>query len=146
MLMNHRAVALLAERLPNGLVHPGDPNSNQPAKVIPLPGLSNLGMPPGMAEHFAEEAGFTNDAPKMIAEAIVNALESGGFAIVAQAELEQQRAGLATPADANPAAPSVAVYCACNRKEPIFSVSVGRAMVVTSGKALRARLDEVCTC
>src|SRR4029077_2389578 len=108
MPVNSKAVKLLAERLPSGLIHPGDPDSNEPPKVIPLPGLSNLGMPPGMAAHFAAEAGLSNDAPKVIAEAIFNVLENGGFVIVPETELDQLRAEAATP-DVDPSAPTVAV-------------------------------------
>jgi hypothetical protein len=146
-MSNPRAVALLAERLPHGLTHPGDPNSNQPAKVIPLPGLSDLGMPPGMAEFFAREAGLpANDAPKVIAEAIVHTLKINRLKIVSEDYLEQLIADAATLEDIDPSAPIVGVFCKCNREKPIVGITIGRARAIISGKALRAMLDEVCSC
>lgn len=143
---NAAAIALLAERLPAGLVHPGD-GDQQPAKVIPLMGLSNLGISDAQAAHFAKESGMpANDAPKLIAEAIVALLEGdGGLELVPRAEIERLRAEAAGLDDLNPSAPMVTVRCHCNR-EPILSLAVGRAQVVTDGKTLRARLDQVCGC
>jgi hypothetical protein len=143
---NPAAVTLIAARLPNGLVHPGD-GDKQPAKLIPLPGLSNLGLPQGMAEHFAKEAGMpSSDVPQRIAEAIVHTLETDGdLELVPRAELEQLRAQAATLDDVNPNAPVVIVRCGCNT-EPILQLSIGRPLMVIDGKALRARLDAVCGC
>lgn len=87
--MNKAAVDLIASRLPTGLPHPGDPTQNTPPKLLPLPGLKSSGIPPEMAEHFAAQAGFpTADAPKLIAEAILNLLETdGGFTIIPTEDL-----------------------------------------------------------
>jgi hypothetical protein len=144
---NAAAVALIAERLPNGLVHPGD-GDTQPAKPIPMPWLGNLGLPAGQSEQFAREAGMpANDAPKVLAEAIVHLLESdGGFDIVPRTEIAQLRGEAATLDDLNPSAPVVAIHCRCNAQEPVLSLSVGRAKVTLDGAALRTRLDEVCGC
>ncbi|EUA18456.1 putative gp80 [Mycobacterium xenopi 3993] len=91
--MPNAAVAgLIAQRLPEGLLHPGDPNANQPAKLIPLPGLRSTGIPPEMAKQFAAQAGLpSHDVPKLIGEAIVYLLETEGFAIIPSTELEQLR-------------------------------------------------------
>jgi hypothetical protein len=138
---------LIAERLPNGLVHPGD-GDKQPAKPIPMPWLGNLGLPPGQSEQFSREAGMpTNDAPKVLAEAIVHLLETdGGFAIVPRTEIAQLRAQAATLDDLNPSAPLVAIHCRCNPTEPVLSLALGRAKVMLDGTVLRERLDAVCGC
>lgn len=141
--MSQRIVDLIAERLPTGLVHPGDENTKP--KVLALPGFAGRGIPPEMARHFADEAGLPpNDAPKVWAEALVHLIESdGGCVIVPKTEWDDVKAQSTAP-DAS--SPVVAVHCSCNRSEPIMSVSTGRVKVTTSGAALRKRLDEVCSC
>lgn len=145
-MSNVAVVALVAERLPAGLLHPGDPEANQPAKLIPLPGLNNLGISPQQAAQFADEAGLpTNDAPQLIAEAIVHLIETDGQSeIVPRTELDQLRARAATLDDVNPAAPTVAVHCRCEKW--LFDVTLGRARVIVDGAALRKRIDDVCGC
>lgn len=135
---------LIAERLPTGLVHPGDENTKP--KVLALPGFASRGIPPEMAKHFADQAGLPpNDAPRVWAEAIVHLIESdGGCVIVPKAEWEDVQARSQTPQDAS--THTVAVHCRCNRLEPILSVDAGRAKVTTSGGVLKQRLNEVCTC
>lgn len=147
-MSNQAAVKLIAERLPAGLVHPGDPDTNQPAKLIPLPGLSNLGIPPAMAEHFAREAGHpANDAPLLIAEAIVSLLETdGGLELVDRTELDALRNQAATLDDVDAHAPTVTVSCHCNPANPILALAIGRRTVTTSGAIMRRRLDDVCSC
>jgi hypothetical protein len=147
--MNLAAVALIVKCLTEGVMHPGDQSKDQPAKLlIPLPGFRASGLTPEQAAHFANEAGLPdNDAAKLYAEALVNAIETvGGLTLVAHTELEQLRTEAATLEDVNPSAPTVAVHCTCNRRTPIISISVGRAMVITNGTALRERLDQVCSC
>ena len=138
-----RVVDLIAERLPTGLVHPGDENT--PAKVLALPGFANRGIPPEMAKQFADEAGLPpNDAPKVWAEAIVHLIESdGGCVIVPRSEWDDVKARSVVPQEGSPV---VAVHCGCNRKDPILTVAAGRAKVTTSGAALKKTLDEVCSC
>lgn len=148
-MTNTAAVALIAERLPEGLMHPGD-GKKQPPKLIPLPGLKNLGISPEQAAHFAKQAGMpANDAPKLIAEAVVHLIETdlnGGSTIISNAELEQLRAQAATIGDVNPNSPTVAIHCHCNLAKPVLHLAVGRAMVVMDGAGLRKRLDDVCGC
>ena len=143
-MSNRPVIELLSSRLAKGLIHPGD----QKQKLITLPGLSSTGIPPEMAKHFAEQAGFpTSDAPQLIAEAIIHLLETDcQLELVPKTEMAQLRAEAATLDDINPTAPTVAVHCTCNRKEPLLTLAMGRPMVTVKGKALRQRLDEVCTC
>jgi hypothetical protein len=142
--MNQRAVDLIAERLPNGLTHPGDPNSNQPAMVLPMPGLSSLGMAAEQAAEFASEAGLpSNDAPRLLAEALVHLLETdGGFELVDRARLEELEAAAKTPDEAAPAAPTVSVLCAHFRK-PLAQLTAGRAQVLVDCDDLKRRIDEI---
>jgi hypothetical protein len=146
---NAAAVALIAEKLPEGLTHPGD-GKKQPPKLIPLPGLKNLGISPEQAKHFAQQAGMpANDAPKLIAEALVHLIETdlnGGSTIISNAELAQLRSQAATLGDLDPNAATVKVCCHCNLAKPVLHLAVGRAMVVLDGAALRKSLDDVCRC
>jgi hypothetical protein len=138
---NAAAAALIADRLPRGLIHPGD-GDKQPPKLIPLPGLSNMGITPEQAEHFARQAGLpANDAPKLIGEAIVCLLETK-WELVDRDELAQLRAAVATPAEVSPAAPMVHIICRHNRA-PLFQVSANRAQHMIDCDAIKAKIDEV---
>lgn len=137
--------ALIAERLPAGLVHPGDPDNDQPAKLIPLPGLNNIGIPADQAAFFAQEAGLPdNDVPKLIGEAIVAMLSTEGWEIVAGGELEQLRADAAQLPERPDA--ELTVHCRCNPAEPLLALSTAKAIAYVSGAALRERLATVCRC
>lgn len=139
--MNKTAVRLLAERLPTGLLLPGDDVT--PPKLLALPGLSNLGISPEMAEHFAKEAGLpSGDVPTLVAEAIITLLEMD-LALIPRVELEQLQA---RTAEINPAAPTVDIHCRCNTVDPILTIAVGRQMVIVDGPALRNQLDRTCAC
>jgi hypothetical protein len=100
MTHNKAAVDLIAARLATGLIHPGDPDTGRPPTPILLPGLSTTGIPPEMAEDFAQIAGLpTNDAPKLLAEAIVALIETelaGGSTIVTDADLAALQQAAAT--------------------------------------------------
>lgn len=62
--------AMIADKLRTGLIHPGDPARDQPAKPVIIPGLKpTAGMPQQMAEQVSEAA-------TMIAEAIVALIET----------------------------------------------------------------------
>lgn len=135
-------VDLLAERLPNGLVHPGN-NGDQPAKPIPLPGLSSAGIPQGMAEQFAKDAGLpASDAARVVAEAILHLLTSEGWSVVRTDVLEQTQAQANTPTPGT----AVEVYCTCSRTQPLLTVATGRQRTTLNAPALKARIHEVCTC
>lgn len=134
---------LLAERLAAGLIHPGDPDNNRPPVALPLPGLSSTGIPPEMAEHFAAEAGLPhNDAPRLLAEAIVALLENdlaGGSTIIADAELAAlRRAAAEAPAGTR----MIALHCNCDNTltSPLLELTVGNGdrVMVNGGRLLRA--------
>ena len=145
---NERITTFLAERLAAGLWHPGDPAKDQKPKLIPLPGLASSGIPPEMAEQFAQEAGLPSaNVAQLVAEAIVNVIETDGETeMVPRAELQQLRAQAATFAANPPAGQMVTVCCHCSPAEPLAELSLGRPQVMTSGAALRKRIDEVCKC
>lgn len=145
---NNRIATLLTERLPGGLWHPGDPAADQQPKLIPLPGLASSGIPPEMAEQFAQEAGLPSaNVAQLVAEAIVNVIETDGASeIVPRVELEQLRARAAELEANPPAGQMVTVCCHCSPAEPLAELSLGRPQVMTSGAALRKRIDEVCKC
>lgn len=81
--MSNTAVAqMLAVKLSEGLIHPGD--AKNPATVLQLPGFRTVGMPAQLAEQMTDYA-------KLIGEAIVATIEDDGSAIVSAAELTQVR-------------------------------------------------------
>ena len=151
MSHNQAAVDLLASRLAAGLVHPGDPDNDQPPIALPLPGLSGTGIPPEMAEAFAAEAGLPhNDAPRLLAEAIVHLLESelaGGSTIVADTDLAALRTAAA---DAPTGARIVSVHCNCDitQSNPLLEIAVGNTdrVMVNGSRLLRALADRSPDC
>lgn len=148
--MNQAAADFIAERLPKGLIHPGDPERKLPPKPLMLPGLSSTGIPQEMLQHFAHEAGLPgHDAPQLWGEAIVHTIETGfhgGSEIIAKSELAQLRAEAATLEDQPAAGASVNVYCRCNKTEPLLTLTIGRPMVITDGQLLAQRIADVCRC
>lgn len=143
--MNRRAVDLIADRLTNGLPHPGDPDANMPAKLLaPLPAFRPAGLSPEQAATFAKEAGLPdNDAAKLYAEALVHALQTdGGMELVDKAHLQQLKDQVATPQEANAAAPVVEVLDSATR-QVILTVATGRAQVLVDGDAIRGRIEQV---
>lgn len=118
------AVDLLTAKLPAGLVHPGDPAKGQPAKAIPLPGLSNTGIPPEMAQSFAAEAGLSGtDTARLLAEAIVHTLAEANLTIVADDDLTTLKAEAAAAPDGMRV---IAVHTECDRARtrPILELTV----------------------
>lgn len=142
-MTNQAAVELLAARLASGLVHPGDPDHERPPVALSLPGLSSTGIPPEMAEHFATEAGLPhNDAPRLLAEAIVTLLETelaGGSTIIADADLAALRRDAA---DAPTGKRMIAVHCNCDNTltSPLLELTVSNSdrVIVNGGRLLRA--------
>jgi hypothetical protein len=124
-MTNHHAATLIAERLPHGLPHPGDPQANQKPFTIPLPGLRPTGIPPDMAAHFANQAGLPSaDVPKLIGQAIVNLLETdGGYTILANTELAQLRQDAA---DAPDGTRIITLRCTCHNRD-IFQLTIGKS-------------------
>lgn len=147
-MTNTAAVALIAQRLTDGLTHPGD-GDKQPAKMIPLPPgwRGNSGLAPEQAAHFKQQAGLPdNDVPRLIAEAIVHLLETDGAStIISSDQLEQLRADAATLDDAPPGA-TVAVHCHCNAQKPLFTAPVDRPKVTVDGRMMAKGIAAVCTC
>lgn len=147
--MNAAAVALLTDRLAAGtLTHPGDGRKQSP-KLIPLP-LNNSGLPAGQVAQFANQAGLPdNNSPiRLIAEAIVSLIETelnGGSEIIPRSELTQLRAEAAA-LDTTGTGATVKLHCLCNRKQPLWSLQVGRSMVLIDGPMMRKRIDQVCRC
>jgi hypothetical protein len=133
--------ALLAARLPAGLIHPGNPDANQPAQAIPMPGLSRTGIPPEMARQFASDAGLpSSDVTKLLAEAIVHLIETeGASTIIANTELDALRQAAAAAPEGTRA---ISVHCHCDntRSMPLLMLTVGKGdhVSVNGGPLLRA--------
>lgn len=94
--MPNTAIAeLIAAKLPD-LTHPGTPGSGGPI-LLPTATYRTAGIPPEMAQQFAEDAGYpTADITRLIAEAIVHLIETDGDStIVRNSELADMRAATA---------------------------------------------------
>lgn len=143
-----RVTDTIAARLATGIVHPGNPTTGQPSTLIELPGLNTRGIPPEMAQHFANQAGLpTNDSPRLIAEAITHLItQELHIDLIDHTELQQLRAQTTQPDPESPQGPQVAIHCHCNPRQPLLIVTASRAMTTTNGPALRQRLDTICTC
>lgn len=112
---NPRIATLIAQRIPAGLPHPGDGKDQKPA-MLNLPAFRSTGLPPGMEAHFAKEAGLpSNDIPRLIAEAVVNLIETDGDSeIISKAELTELRAKAATLDGQTPQ--QITVHCRCDNQ------------------------------
>ncbi len=117
----------LAARLPAGLIHPGDPDTNQQPQALPLPGLSSTGIPPEMAAHFAEEAGLPGtDAPRLIAEAIAHLITTElDCTLITNTELAERQAADDTPGGTR----IITVHTPCDRSKttPILELAITNA-------------------
>ena len=139
--MNRAAAALLADRLPAGLVHPGDEHTKP--TPLPLPGLASTGIPPEMAAEFANEAGLPNaDPARLVAEAIIACLEEldGGSTLIANTELAALRQAAA---DAPDHTRTVAWHCTCDHmlNNPLLELAVGiDNRVIINAKPILAAL------
>ncbi len=147
MTHNQAAVDLLAARLAAGLIHPGDPERGQQPTPLLLPGLSSTGIPPEMAEHFARVAGLpTNDAPRLLAEAIVHAIEAelaGGSTIVADATLTALQHA-AAEAEGDTRVLSVFCHCDPTHASPLLALLTTRSSdtAMVDGKTLLGGLAQ----
>lgn len=92
---NPSVAQLIADRLPAGLQHPGNPDANQPPFTVPLPGFRTTGMP-------TEHADAVNGTAKLLGEAIVETIESAGNTIIPSTDLEQLKAADQQPGEAVP--------------------------------------------
>lgn len=134
------AIDLLTQRLPGGLIHPGDPSKGQPAQALPLPGLAATGIPPEMAEHFAAESGMPGtDTARLLAEAIVHTITESGMTILSNDDIAALEA---QAADAPDGTRIVAVHTECDRARtrPILELTVTKATdrAVIPCRALKA--------
>lgn len=64
-----RVAELITKGLREGLVHPGNPDTDQPSVAIPIPAFRTASMPPEMSEHVTTTA-------RLIGEAIVHQIKS----------------------------------------------------------------------
>ena len=144
-MLNQRAVDVLVRGLTQGVTHPGDPNKDQPAKLLaPLPAFRSMGLPPGQAAHFANEANLPDsDAARVYAEALVQALQDAGVLGDAdQTEIDQLRAQAATPTEADPAAPSIDLMCV-HTSRILFQVAANRHQLPIDCDQLVARIAQL---
>lgn len=80
---------LISDRLSNGLLHPGYPDTEQQAVTIRLPLFKLAGMPPEVYQQVTETV-------KMLGEAIVHTIETDGQSvIVPRTEYDALKAELA---------------------------------------------------
>lgn len=113
--MPNTAIAeLIAAKLPD-LTHPGTPGSGGPI-LLPTATYRTAGIPPEMAQQFAEDAGYpTADITRLIAEAIVHLIETDGDStIVRNSELAEMRAAAAAAEPARNR--QIAVHCHCGTR------------------------------
>lgn len=124
-MSNQRIATLIAERIPHGLQHPGDPTADQPPFAIPLPGLRATGIPPELAARFAADAGLpSTDTPRLIGEALVHMIEADGDStIIANAELAALRT---QAADAPEGIRIITVYDRADQSTPLFELTIGK--------------------
>lgn len=133
-MTNQPAAQLIADNLPT-LIHPGDGKSGP--IPLPLPMFRTSAIPPGMAQEFAEEAGIPSfDIATLTAEAIVALLESKGWALIPQTELNQLRTDAAeTPAGTR----TITLHRSNVTTPPVLSIAVGKAdKIVLPDAALNA--------
>lgn len=112
---NDRIVDLLASALP-GLTHPGKDGAGSIQLPVAAFRAANT-LPPQIAEQFAQDAGLPSaDMPRLFAEAIVYAIESGGDCeIVPRAEMAALRANASATGKAAPLR-QVEMHCNCGAK------------------------------
>lgn len=130
MMADPSIIALLAEKLRTGLIHPGDPNSNKPAVAFPMP-FRTSHLPKQLADQAAE-------ATRLWAEAIVAHIENDGHCtIINTAELEQLRNDAATPAE------TVTVHCRkCDKTaKPLLVLSIRGKHTMIDGRQLITTLS-----
>lgn len=98
---NQQAAHLVADQLRDGVIHPGD-DQHAPF-AIPLP-FKTRGKPPELADQMRK-------ATHLLSEAIVNAITSGGIALIYADELNELRENQHD----TPPPPSITVTCPHDR-------------------------------
>lgn len=90
-MANPQLAAIIANALSGGLIWPGD--ERHAAVPIPLPTFHTANIPAEMAQHFAQEAGLPHaNIAQLVGEALVNAIENAGKAVVDAADLDRLKA------------------------------------------------------
>jgi hypothetical protein len=90
---NPEMVEVIAKGLREGLPHPGNRENHQTAEIIRIPGMNPQGIPKVVLDQMAKEAGLpTSDMPTLVAEALINLIETNGDSeIVKKSELKELR-------------------------------------------------------
>lgn len=137
-MANTAIAALIAQRLPNGLIHPGKPDGSQPARALPLPGLNSTGIPADQAKQFANEAGLpASDVPQLIAEAVIHTIETDGQStIITNTELDALRQAAA---DAPTGARVIEVHTSCPQATPLLELTIDKSSRTTIDCATLAK-------
>lgn len=101
-------VTILEQALAGGLIHPGD-DGGEPF-AIPLPTFNNSAIPEEVRNQFAQDAGLpTSNIAKLVAEALVHALKTGGSALADDIKTRAEAAELPNmPAYHRPPPPNAA--------------------------------------
>lgn len=140
LMPNQLIAELIARKLRDGLLHPGDPERNIAPTPIALP-FRTTGMP-------AEMADLINDTVKLLSEAIVHAIESeGDCEIVPRADAKSLRIAAGDKAGAPNLVP---VHCRCDRdfQNPLVILTVTDPdRIVVDGRVVianMARRSEKC--
>lgn len=129
-------IDLIAEKLRNGIVHPGDRGRGIPETPIVLPFTTRLGQPKEMTD-------LMDGTVKLLAEALIFAITGEGDSeIVPRTEARSLRHAAGT----GPAGPTmVPIYCRCDRKfeEPLAVIPVtDPARIVVDGRAMIRELGK----
>ena len=128
-------VTLIAERLPHGIPHPGNPEANQKPFTVVLPGMRSTGIPNEQAELYAAAAGLPHtNTPKLLAEALVNLLQTDGdMTIIANSELAELRQAAADAPD------GTRIIKVKDRGQVLFELTIGKTDETTIDRRLLAR-------
>jgi hypothetical protein len=111
--MNTAIANLVAEKMRNGLVHPGNRDEGKPATPLALPFGQVAGRP-------KEHQDLINGSVQMMAEAIVHTIETdGNVEFVDRGELAALRHAAG---DTDLANTSMPVYCRCGTLLMVLSV------------------------
>lgn len=131
---NQKIVDLLANKLREGITHPGDPAREIPPRVIQLPVFRTVGLPKEVADQ-------VDATVKLLAEAVVHTIEVDGEGEIApKVELANMRANAD---NARADLRMVAVHCRCDgrREDPLVMLTVtNESQVVVDGKQILGAL------
>lgn len=132
---NAELARLISEGMRDGMIHPGDPSRDVPARPIAFPVFRSQGQP-------KEVADLIDATVKQLGEAVVHLIETRGeTALVPISEYENLK-GLS---DEPPGQRTVVVHCHCDAKraDPLIVLSVdNRDHVTVPGQQLIANLSQ----